>query len=224
MDSLARKKVTAKLGILGSGSGSNMAAIDDCCRMGKLDAEVVLVLSDVEKAGILARAKERSLPSAYIAPGGYRAKLDERAEGEFIDRLKTAKVDWVVLAGFMRIIKSVFLKAFPERIVNVHPSLLPSFPGLDAAAQALDYGAKMTGTTVHLVDQGIDAGAIVAQEAVGVEENDTPETLHERIKTVEHRLYPQALADLIAGRIQICGRKTVRQRICLESDLPRNRP
>lgn len=210
----------AKLGILGSGAGSNMVAIDDCCRMGKLAAEVVLVLSDVEKAGILARAKERSLPYAYIAPGGYRAKLDDQAEKEFIDRLKTAKVDWVILAGFMRIIKSVFLKAFPERIVNVHPSLLPSFPGLDAAAQALDYGAKMTGTTVHLVDQGIDTGAVVAQESVRIEENDTPETLHERIKTVEHWLYPQALADLVAGRIQICGRKTVRR----ETELHRTRP
>ena len=210
----------AKLGILGSGSGSNMVAIDDCCRMGKLAAEVVLVLSDVKESGILARAKERSLPYAYIAPGGYRAKLDDQAEKEFIDRLKTAKVDWVILAGFMRIIKSVFLKAFPERIVNVHPSLLPSFPGLDAAAQALDYGAKMTGTTVHLVDQGIDTGAVVAQESVRIEENDTPETLHERIKTVEHWLYPQALADLVAGRIQICGRKTVRR----ETELHRTRP
>lgn len=201
-----------------------MVAIDDCCRMGRLAAEVVLVLSDVEEAGILVRAKERSLNYAHIAPGGYRAKLNDRAEKEFIDRLKAANVDWVVLAGFMRIIKSVFLKAFPERIVNIHPSLLPSFPGLDAAAQALDYGAKMTGTTVHLVDQGIDTGAIVAQEAVRIEENDTPETLHERIKTVEHRLYPQALADLIAGRIQICGRKTVRQGNLLETKLSRNRP
>lgn len=201
-----------------------MAAIDNCCRRGRLAAEVVLVLSDVEEAGILVRAKERLLPYAYIAPGGYRAKLDDRAEKEFINRLKAAKVDWVVLAGFMRIIKSVFLKAFPERIVNVHPSLLPSFPGLDAAAQALDYGAKMTGTTVHLVDQGIDTGAVVAQEAVRIEENDTPETLHERIKTVEHRLYPRALADLIAGRIQICGRKTIRQESLLETELPRARP
>lgn len=200
-----------------------MAAIDDCCRMGRLDAEVVLVLSDVEESGILDRAKERSLPQAYIAPGGYRAKLDDEAEREFINRLKATKVDWVVLAGFMRIIKSDFLKAFPERIVNVHPSLLPSFPGLDAAAQALDYGAKMTGTTVHLVDQGIDTGAIVAQEAVRIEENDTPETLHERIKTVEHRLYPQALADLIAGRIQICGRKTIRQGSLMETESLRDR-
>lgn len=201
-----------------------MVAIDDCCRIGRVDAEVVLVLSDVEEAGILVRAKERSLPHAYIDPGGYRAKLDDRAEKEFINRLKTTQVDWVVLAGFMRIIKSDFLKAFPERIVNVHPSLLPSFPGLDAAAQALDYGAKMTGTTVHLVDQGIDTGAIVDQEAVRIEENDNPETLHERIKTVEHWLYPQALADLVAGRIQICGRKTIRQGSLLETELLRDRP
>ena len=201
-----------------------MAAIDDCCRIGRVGAEVVLVLSDVEEAGILVHAKERSLPHAYIDPGGYRAKLDDRAEKEFINRLKTTQVDWVVLAGFMRIIKSDFLKAFPERIVNVHPSLLPSFPGLDAAAQALDYGAKMTGTTVHLVDQGIDTGAIVAQEAVRIEENDTSETLHERIKTVEHWLYPQALADLVAGRIQICGRKTIRQGSLLETELLRDRP
>ncbi len=198
-----------------------MTAIDDSCRMGTLDAEVVLVLSDTLEAGILARAKERALPHAHIAPGEYRAKLDNRAEKDFIGQLRAAAVDWVVLAGFMRIIKSGFLRTFPDRIVNIHPSLLPAFPGLDAAAQAIEHGAKITGTTVHLVDQGIDTGAIIAQEAVRIEETDTPETLHKRIQTAEHRLYPQALQDLIAGRIQIRGRKTFRQR--RETALPLNR-
>ncbi|MCS1409319.1 MAG: Phosphoribosylglycinamide formyltransferase [Verrucomicrobia subdivision 3 bacterium] len=203
--------MAAKLGILGSGEGSNMAAIDDSCRSGVLAAEVALVLSDVEDSGILKLAKERNISHAYIAPGQYRTKLDDSAESEFIRQLQAAAVDWVVLAGFMRIIKSNSLRAFPERIVNIHPSLLPSFPGLGAAAQAIEFGAKVTGATVHVVDQGIDTGAIIAQEAVRIEEGDTAQRLHERIKATEHRLYPQALNDLISGRIKICGRTTQRQ-------------
>ncbi len=199
-----------RLGILGSGAGTNLTAIADECRAGNLAGEIVLVLSDVSHSGILERARERSLPCRYIAPGKYRSKLEESAERRFIAQLAEAGVDWVVLAGFMRIVRSEFLKAFPDRIVNIHPSLLPSFPGLNAPAQALESGVKVTGTTVHLVDQGIDTGAIIAQEPVRVEEGDTSETLHERIKQVENGLYPRVLHELITGRFRIVGRRVVR--------------
>ncbi|MEJ5360415.1 MAG: phosphoribosylglycinamide formyltransferase, partial [Desulfobacterales bacterium] len=165
----------------------------------RLPAEVVLVLSDVPDAGILARARERGIPARHLPPGPYRTRLDEAAEAAYIAALQEARVDLVVLAGFMRILKAPFLRAFPQKIVNIHPSLLPSFPGLEAWKQALDYGVKITGVTVHLVDHGVDTGPIVAQAAVPVEDDDTPETLHARIQEVEHRLYPEAIAHLLAG-------------------------
>ena len=201
----------SRLGILGSGSGTNMAAIVEACRSGTVPANPVLVLSDVENASILQLATQQGIENRYIPPGPYKTKLSEESEQSFIHALQAANVDWVVLAGFMRIIKSGFLRAFPERIVNIHPSLLPSFPGLNAASQAIAHGVQVTGTTVHLVDQGIDSGAIVAQAPVNVEAGDTPETLHDRIKQVEHRLYPQAIAALVSGDIKIEGRRIVRQ-------------
>lgn len=202
--------MAAKLGILGSGNGSNMEAIADACQRGQLPAEVAIVLSDVSDAPILARARERGIQACQIDPGHFRSKLSDEAEQQIIDTLKAAQIDWVILAGFMRIIKSDFLRAYPERIVNIHPSLLPSFPGLNAPQQALDYGVGVTGTTVHIVDQGIDTGAIIAQEPVRVQSDDTPERLHQRIKETEHQLYPQALSELITGRIQVTGRTITR--------------
>ena len=202
--------MVAKLGILGSGTGSNMAAIVDACRSGQLAAEPVIVLSDVGDADILHGAKERQISSKFIPPGPYKSKLSDDSERAFIENLQAAKVNWVILAGFMRIIKSEFLRAFPERIVNIHPSLLPSFPGLNAPAQAISYGVQVTGTTVHMVDQGIDTGAIIAQEPVFIEPQDTPETLHAKIKGMEHRIYPQAVSDLVSGKIKVCGRQVIR--------------
>ncbi len=202
--------MAAKLGILGSGAGSNMAAIVDACQSGLLVAEPVLVLCDVENAGILELAKERQITGRFIPPGPFKSKLSDDMERRYIEALQEADVNWVLLAGFMRIIKSEFLRAFPERIVNIHPSLLPSFPGLNAPAQAISYGVQVTGTTVHMVDQGIDTGAIIAQEPVSITPEDTPESLHERIKTTEHRLYPQAISDLLTGKIKVCGRQVIR--------------
>jgi len=199
-----------KLGILGSGIGTNMAAIAEACRTGELAAVPVIVLSDVQESGILAKAEERGIPNLYIPPGPFQSKLSDESERSFIESLKQSKVDWVLLAGFMRIVKSDFLRAYPERMVNIHPSLLPSFPGLNAPAQALSYGVTVTGCTVHLVDQGIDTGAIIAQEPVKILSGDTPESLNQRIKETEHRLYPMAVSELTSGKIKICGRQVSR--------------
>ena len=185
-----------------------MVAIADACRDGIIPAEVGVVLSDVEGAGILQHAASRGIPTEFISPGKYRTKLDEVSEQRYIDRLKDAKVDLVVLAGFMRILKGQFLNAFPQQVVNIHPSLLPSFPGLEAWKQALDYGVKVTGCTVHYVDQGIDSGAIIGQLTVPIGEKDTAESLHARIQEAERALYPKCIGLMAEGRIQVNGRRT----------------
>ena len=198
-----------RLGVLGSGKGSNMVAIAEACATGQIPAEIAVVLSDVADAGILDRARERKLPAEFIPPGKFRTKLDEEAEQAFVKRLVEARVDLIVLAGFMRILKGEFLRAFANRVVNIHPSLLPAFPGLEAWKQALDYGVKVTGCTVHFVDQGIDSGPILSQETVPVLANDTPATLHERIQQAERRLYPQVVRALAEGKIAVKGRQAV---------------
>ena len=201
-----------RLGILGSGKGSNLVAIADACAAGQIPAEVAVVLSDAAAAGILDRARERQLDAEFIAPGKFRTKLDEEAEQAYVRRLTEARVDLIVLAGFMRILKGEFLRVFANRVINIHPALLPAFPGLEAWKQALDYGVKVTGCTVHFVDQGIDSGAIIAQETVPVLGEDTAATLHERIQQAERKLYPQVVGALAAGRIQVKGRQTVWER------------
>ena len=188
-----------------------MAAIAEACRTGRIPAEVALVISDVPDAGILERAKERGLRAEFIPPGAFRTKLDEGGERAYIMALREAGVDWIVLAGFMRILKGDFLRAFAQRVVNIHPALLPSFPGLEAWKQALDYGVKVTGCTVHLVDQGIDTGPILAQQTVPVLDNDTPTDLHDRIQQAERALYPATLAALLRGELLVHGRRAVRR-------------
>src|SRR5215475_4218670 len=202
-----------RIGVLGSGKGSNFVAIADACAAGTVPAEVALVLSDVEQAGILERARERKIDAQFIAPGKFRTKLDEDAERAFIEAMHSAQVDLVALAGFMRVLKGEFLREFEGRIVNIHPSLLPSFPGLEAWKQALDYGVKVTGCTVHFVDAGIDAGAIIGQETVPVLDNDTPETLHQRIHAAEHKLYPDCVAAIARGQISVVGRRVMWKKI-----------
>jgi len=198
-----------RLGVLGSGQGSNFVAIAEGIASGQVPAEVALVLSDVEASGILAQARSRGLPASYLPPGKFRTKLDEEAEKSLVAQLQAAQVDLVVLAGFMRVLKNDFLRAFEGRIVNIHPSLLPCFPGLQAWKQALDYGVKVTGCTVHFVDAGIDSGAIIGQQTVPVLDHDTPETLHQRIHAAEHELYPRCVAALARGDIAIHGRRVV---------------
>ena len=198
-----------RIGVLGSGKGSNFVAIADAVTAGKIPAKVAVVLSDVESAGILAHARERKIPAQFIAPGQFRTKLDEDAERAFVTALQNAQVDLIVLAGFMRVLKGNFLRAFEGRIVNVHPSLLPSFPGLEAWKQALDHGVKVTGCTVHFVDAGVDAGPIIGQQTVAVLDQDTPDSLHERIHAAEHELYPRCVAALARGEISVAGRRVI---------------
>jgi phosphoribosylglycinamide formyltransferase 1 len=186
-----------------------MVAIAEACAAGKIPAEIALVASDIADAGILHHAEKFGVPFAHLAPGKYRTKLDEEAERMYIRRLTDAKVDLIVLAGFMRILKGEFLKAFEHRVVNIHPSLLPAFPGLEAWKQALDHGVKVTGCTVHFVDQGVDSGPIIAQQTVPVQENDTAQTLHARIQEAERELYPRVIGALAEGRIVVKGRRTV---------------
>lgn len=194
--------------MLGSGKGSNFVAIAEACAAGRIPATIALVLSDVADAGMLERARERGLPAEHIPPGRFRTKLDEEAEAAYIARLKAAGVEYVVLAGFMRVLKSRFLQAFAQRVVNIHPSLLPSFPGLEAWQQALAHGVKITGCTVHFVDDGVDSGPIIGQAPVPVLDGDTAATLHARIQEAERALYPAALASLVRGEIRLDGRRT----------------
>jgi phosphoribosylglycinamide formyltransferase-1 len=200
---------TFRIGVLGSGQGSNFAAVADAVAAGQIQADIAIVLSDVENAGILARAREREIPAQFIPPGKFRTKLEDDAELAFVSALVNAGVDLLVLAGFMRVLKGNLLRSFEGRIVNIHPSLLPSFPGLEAWKQALDHGVKVTGCTVHFVDAGVDSGAIIAQQAVPVLDSDTPESLHQRIHGAEHELYPRCVAALARGEISVAGRRVI---------------
>ncbi|WAC19661.1 phosphoribosylglycinamide formyltransferase [Luteolibacter sp. SL250] len=184
------------LGILGSGSGSNMQAILDAIAAGTLDARIALVLSDNPDAYILERAAKNGIPSGVIDCRGFKTKFPEEAQAETAARLKDAGVELVCLAGFMRLVKRPLLDAFPERILNIHPSLLPAFPGIAAWKQAVDAGVSETGCTVHHVDDGMDTGPVILQEKIPVLPDDTDKTLHARIQLVEHRLYPEAIRRL----------------------------
>jgi phosphoribosylglycinamide formyltransferase-1 len=187
------------LGILGSGSGSNMQAILDAIDAGTLDARIALVLSDNPDAFILERARNRGIETGMIDCRGFRTKFPEEAQEETAARLKAAGVELVCLAGFLRLVKRPLLDAFPNRIVNIHPALLPAFPGLESWKQALDAGVAETGATVHFVDDGMDTGPVILQERVPVLPDDTAETLHARIQVAEHRLYPAAIAKVAEG-------------------------
>ena len=186
-----------------------MQSIVDAIGAGTLDAEIKLVLADVQDAKILDRAKRHGIPCQYLDCAPWKTKLEGPAEDRCIELLKEAGVDTVVLAGFMRIVKPKLLAAFPNRVLNIHPALLPAFPGVAAWKQALDYGAKVAGVTVHFVDAGTDTGPIIVQRAVPVLDGDTPETLHARIQVEEHKAYPEALRLLAAGRLRIEGRRVV---------------
>src|SRR6266566_4578522 len=185
-----------RLGILGSGKGTNCRAILKNITSGALTAEVRVVISDVFDAPILDITREFSIPNAYLPPGRFRTRLEPQAEMELVRMLRDAGVELVILAGFMRVLKSPMLEAFPRRILNIHPALLPKFPGLEAWKQALAAGEKVTGCTIHYVDEKIDHGRIVAQREATILPNDTPESLHSRIQILEHELYPAVIAEL----------------------------
>ena len=198
---------TLRLGVLGSGAGSNMQSIVDAIEAGTLDAEIKLVLADFPDAKILERAAKHSIRAEYLDCSPFRTKLEGAAEDRCIEMLKSAGVDTVVLAGFMRIVKPKLLAAFPNRVINIHPALLPAFPGVHGWTQALDYGCKVAGVTVHFVDAGTDTGPIIVQKAVPVMEDDTPESLHARIQVQEHIAYPEALRIVASGNYSIEGRR-----------------
>lgn len=185
-----------RLGVLGSGSGSNFQALLDAIDTGRLNAEVALVMSDVPDARILQRARNRKIPAELIDCGAHATLFPASEQLRVANRLSEAAVDFVCLAGFMRLVKEPLLQAFRGRILNIHPSLLPAFPGLEAWKQAIAAGVKESGCTVHQVDSGMDTGPIVMQERVPVLATDTPESLHARIQEAEHRLYPKAIAWL----------------------------
>jgi len=194
-----------RLGVLASGRGTNLQAIIEACGEGRIPADVVLVISDVEKAPALDRARKAGIEAVYIGRKGFATREDfERCIG---DHLEGRGVDLVILAGFMRVLSRSFVSRFRWRIMNIHPSLLPSFPGLEAQRQAIEYGVKVSGCTVHFVDEGMDTGPIIIQAAVPVLEGDTVETLSERILKEEHRIYPEAIRLYAEGRLVVEGRR-----------------
>jgi len=195
-----------RIGVLGSGSGTNCEAILQACERGDLPARVVIVISDVADAPILDRARRRGIRAEFIGPSRFKTKLEPELEERVVRWLQEAGVGLVALAGYLRVVKAPLLRAFAGRMLNIHPSLLPAFPGLHSWEQAWNYGVKVTGCTVHFVNEGVDAGPIVLQEAVPVREDDTPATLHQRIHEVEHRLFPAAIKLFAEGRLQLEGR------------------
>lgn len=191
--------------VLASGRGSNLQAIIDRIQAGRLAAWINVVISDCPEAFALQRAREHRIPHVVLDP----AKFADRREYDLAlaAKVRDYQADLVVLAGFMRVLSSSFLEQFPQRVINIHPALLPSFPGTHGQKQALEYGVKISGCTVHFVDQGVDTGPIIAQRAVPVEENDTEESLSRRILEQEHALYPQVIGWIGEGRVEVAGRK-----------------
>jgi phosphoribosylglycinamide formyltransferase-1 len=196
-----------RIGVLGSGNGSNCEAIMEACAARAIPAEVVIVISDIADAFILERARRRNITATFVGPSQFKTKLEPELETRIATLLKEARVDLVALAGYMRVVKRPLLDAFAGRIINIHPSLLPSFPGLKAWEQALNYGVKFTGVTAHFVNEGVDTGPIILQETVPVLPGDTAESLHQRIHAVEHRLFPEAIGLFAENRLKIAGRR-----------------
>lgn len=195
-----------RIGVLGSGTGSNCEAILKACASGKIPGQVAIVVSDVADAFILERARKHGVQAQFIGPSGFKTKLEPELEECMVRTLLEAGVRFVALAGYLRVLKLPMVRAFAGRMMNVHPSLLPAFPGLRAWEQALQHGVKVTGCTVHFVDEGVDAGPIIMQQPVPVFPNDTPGSLHQRIQLAEHQIYPEAIRLLAQGHLKIEGR------------------
>jgi phosphoribosylglycinamide formyltransferase-1 len=197
----------SRIGVLLSGRGSNFVALADSIAAGRIpNAEIALVLSNREGAPGIDRAKERGLPTRVISSKGLERETYDR---QVVAALQEVNVDLICLAGYMRLLSPYFVAAFPNRILNIHPSLLPSFPGLESQRQALEYGVKFAGCTVHFVDENLDAGPIVLQAIVEVKDSDTDATLSERILKEEHRIYTEAVKIILAGNFKVSGRRVV---------------
>jgi phosphoribosylglycinamide formyltransferase-1 len=199
---------SAHIGVLISGRGSNLQSLIDAGKRGELGGEVAVVISNVADAPGLERARRAAVPTVVI---DHRGRKREEYDAEVVSILQEHGVGLVCLAGFMRLLSPVFVRAFPGRILNIHPALLPAFPGLQAQRQALEYGVKVSGATVHVVDEGLDSGPIVAQEAVPVRSDDTAQSLAVRILEAEHRLYPRAVRLILEGRCRVEGRRVVEE-------------
>lgn len=201
-----------RLGVLASGGGTNLQSIIDRCRDGSLDAEIVIVICNNPGAGALERAARSGVPTRCINHRDFPRRED--FDSAVVTALQDAGVELVVLAGFMRIITQTFIDAFPERVINIHPALLPAFPGLHVQQQAIDYGARFSGCTVHFVDGGVDTGPILIQAVVPILQGDTTETLAARILEQEHRIYPRAIQLIAENRVRISGRQVLIEAAC----------
>ncbi len=206
MSGRAAKKV--RIGVLASGRGSNLQAIIDAIEAGKLDASIVLVLSNKKDAVALERARKHGLADVFLDPKPFAGQPDSREayDRAVLDVLRKHDVELVLLAGYMKIVTPVLVKAYEHRMMNIHPSLLPSFPGLDVQKKALEHGVKLSGCTVHFVTDGVDEGPIIIQAAVPIVEGDTAETLAARILVEEHKIYPKAVQLYAEGRLNVSGR------------------
>jgi len=194
-----------RIAVFASGNGSNFQALADAAREGRLGADIRLLVCDRPDAFVVQRAEAAGIPAYVFRPRDYPSR--ETYEKEILAELERLGIELVVLAGYMRILTNVLVDAYAGRMINIHPSLLPAFPGVNAIRQALEYGVKVTGVTVHFVDGGVDTGPIIAQEALAVEENDTEETLAERIHRIEHRLLPEVVRKIAEGRVRLEGRR-----------------
>ena len=199
------EKVMINIGVLASGRGTNLQAIIEAIEGGKIEGRISIVISDNSDAYALKRAKQYNIDTRYINFKSYKNREDY--DKEIIKALEEKKIDLVVLAGYMRILSPFFINAYKNKIMNIHPALLPSFPGLHAQRQAVEYGAKVSGCTVHFVDEGVDSGPIVLQKSVEVKDDDTEELLEERILKEEHQIYPKAIQLFSEGRLIIKGRR-----------------
>ncbi|MCX7917970.1 MAG: phosphoribosylglycinamide formyltransferase [bacterium] len=195
------------IGVLASGKGTNLQAIINYIKEENIPIKIGIVISDNPNSMALERAKKEGIKTICIPSYRYKTILGDDIEKEYVKVLKENNVDLVCLAGFMRVLKKTFIKSFPNKIINIHPSLLPAFPGLEAWKQALEYGVKFTGCTVHFVDEGVDTGPIILQAVVPILPDDTPETLHKRIQEKEHIIYPLAIRLISEGKVSIVGRK-----------------
>ncbi|SFM06941.1 phosphoribosylglycinamide formyltransferase-1 [Paenibacillus sp. 1_12] len=190
-----------RIAVFASGSGSNFQAIADAVNAGRLDVHIGLLVCDRPKAQVVERANKLGIPTFVFRPKDYESR--EQYEREILQRLQELEIDLVVMAGYMRLITPVLVEPWYGKLINVHPSLLPAFPGLDAIKQALDYGVKVTGVTVHYVDGGMDTGPIIAQQSLNITTDDTEESLAARVHSIEHVLLPQVIAQIAAGQIKL---------------------
>jgi phosphoribosylglycinamide formyltransferase 1 len=198
-----------RIGVLASGRGSNLQALIDSASAGRLGGEIVIVISDAKDAQALERSRRAGISACYVEPGPSKSRLSQEAEAQVTGELEAARVDLVALAGFMRVLSPGFVRRYLHRIMNIHPSLLPAFPGLRVQKQALEYGVKIAGCTVHFVDEGVDTGPIIIQAAIRVLGDDTEESLSERILREEHRIYSEAVNLFAQGRLRIDGRRVI---------------